>query len=184
MHYSIQHRTSDRQLRPQLARVAELQTRSHGTRGSNDAHVRFPPVILTGGCDSQGVLKDFEHRYRDVRGRDIRFDGWFCEAVTSTGIDCCPSCPAVTPKRFKKCVAHTIHSRSRTFIRSPGRSRLPSRIEPGGSPNGFRERTEIRDRSCAHTRYRTDLPRHQIDLRLPALRGGEAELRDVVSPYS
>ncbi|HEX6710068.1 MAG TPA: AlkA N-terminal domain-containing protein [Rubrobacter sp.] len=45
------------------------------------------------------MLKDFEHRYRAVRGRDIRFDGWFYVAVTSTGIYCRPSCPAVTPKR-------------------------------------------------------------------------------------
>jgi AraC family transcriptional regulator of adaptative response / DNA-3-methyladenine glycosylase II len=45
------------------------------------------------------VLEDFEHRYRAVRGRDARFDGWFYVAVTSTGIYCRPSCPAVTPKR-------------------------------------------------------------------------------------
>ncbi len=45
------------------------------------------------------MLKDFEHRYRAVRGRDVRFDGWFYVAVTSTGIYCRPSCPAVTPKR-------------------------------------------------------------------------------------
>jgi AraC family transcriptional regulator of adaptative response / DNA-3-methyladenine glycosylase II len=45
------------------------------------------------------VLKDFEHRYRAVRGRDARFDGWFYVGVTSTGIYCRPSCPAVTPKR-------------------------------------------------------------------------------------
>jgi len=45
------------------------------------------------------VLKDFEHRYRAVRGRDVRFDGWFYVAVTSTGIYCRPSCPATTPKR-------------------------------------------------------------------------------------
>jgi AraC family transcriptional regulator of adaptative response / DNA-3-methyladenine glycosylase II len=45
------------------------------------------------------MLKDFEHRYRVVRGRDARFDGWFYVAVTSTGIYCRPSCPAVTPRR-------------------------------------------------------------------------------------
>jgi AraC family transcriptional regulator of adaptative response / DNA-3-methyladenine glycosylase II len=44
-------------------------------------------------------LKDFEHRYRAVRGRDVRFDGWFYVAVTSTRIYCRPSCPAATPKR-------------------------------------------------------------------------------------
>jgi methylphosphotriester-DNA--protein-cysteine methyltransferase len=67
--------------------------------GSNDADVRFPPVISLIGCDNRGVLKDFEHRYRAVRGRDARFDGWFYVAVTSTGIYCRPSCPVATPKR-------------------------------------------------------------------------------------
>ena len=45
------------------------------------------------------MVKDFEHHYRAVRGRDVRFDGWFYVAVTSTGIYCRPSCPAVTPRR-------------------------------------------------------------------------------------
>ena len=44
-------------------------------------------------------MKDFEHSYRAVRGRDARFDGWFYVGVTSTGIYCRPSCPSVTPKR-------------------------------------------------------------------------------------
>lgn len=34
-----------------------------------------------------------------VAGRDARFDGWVFLAVTSTGIYCRPSCPAVKPKR-------------------------------------------------------------------------------------
>ncbi|GAB4003298.1 hypothetical protein GCM10029992_44400 [Glycomyces albus] len=33
-----------------------------------------------------------------VAGRDARFDGWVYLAVTSTGIYCRPSCPAVKPK--------------------------------------------------------------------------------------
>jgi AraC family transcriptional regulator of adaptative response / DNA-3-methyladenine glycosylase II len=49
------------------------------------------------------MVRDFEHRYRAVRSRDARFDGWFFVAVTSTGIYCRPSCPAVTPKRSKIC---------------------------------------------------------------------------------
>src|SRR5829696_5719586 len=47
----------------------------------------------------RGVVEDFEHCYRAVRSRDARFDGWFVTAVTSTGIYCRPSCPALTPKR-------------------------------------------------------------------------------------
>jgi AraC family transcriptional regulator of adaptative response / DNA-3-methyladenine glycosylase II len=41
---------------------------------------------------------DFEPCYRAVQSRDARFDGWFFTAVTSTGIYCRPSCPAMTPK--------------------------------------------------------------------------------------
>ncbi len=42
---------------------------------------------------------EFERCYRAVDSRDQRFDGWFFTAVTSTGIYCQPSCPAITPKR-------------------------------------------------------------------------------------
>jgi len=45
------------------------------------------------------VIDDFERCYRAVQGKDARFDGWFVTAVTSTGIYCRPSCPAITPKR-------------------------------------------------------------------------------------
>ncbi|WUH94806.1 helix-turn-helix domain-containing protein [Streptomyces sp. NBC_00433] len=40
-----------------------------------------------------------DSRYEAVRSRDARFDGAFFFAVSSTGIYCRPSCPAVTPKR-------------------------------------------------------------------------------------
>lgn len=42
---------------------------------------------------------DFDACYRAVSSRDARFDGWFVTAVTSTGVYCRPSCPAITPKR-------------------------------------------------------------------------------------
>ncbi len=42
---------------------------------------------------------DFEHHYRAMQSRDERFDGVFFVAVTSTGIYCRPSCPAMTPRR-------------------------------------------------------------------------------------
>ena len=42
---------------------------------------------------------DRERCYRAVRSRDRRFDGVFYTAVTTTGIYCRPSCPAVTPRR-------------------------------------------------------------------------------------
>src|SRR5829696_9093452 len=45
------------------------------------------------------MLADAETCYRAVSSRDPRFDGWFFTGVTSTGIYCRPSCPAVTPRR-------------------------------------------------------------------------------------
>ena len=42
---------------------------------------------------------DFERCYRAVASRDERFDGWFFTGVTSTGIYCRPSCPAIRPQR-------------------------------------------------------------------------------------
>jgi AraC family transcriptional regulator of adaptative response / DNA-3-methyladenine glycosylase II len=45
------------------------------------------------------VIEDFDRCYRAVSSRDPRFDGWFFTAVTSTGVYCRPSCPAMTPKR-------------------------------------------------------------------------------------
>jgi AraC family transcriptional regulator of adaptative response / DNA-3-methyladenine glycosylase II len=45
------------------------------------------------------VIEDFERCYQVAQSRDPRFDGWFFIAVTSTGIYCRPSCPAITPKR-------------------------------------------------------------------------------------
>lgn len=45
------------------------------------------------------MIDDFEQCYQVASSRDPRFDGWFFIAVTSTGIYCRPSCPAITPKR-------------------------------------------------------------------------------------
>ncbi|HEX9259488.1 MAG TPA: AlkA N-terminal domain-containing protein [Acidimicrobiales bacterium] len=45
------------------------------------------------------MIEDFERCYRAVQSRDLRFDGWFFTGVTTTGIYCRPSCPAITPKR-------------------------------------------------------------------------------------
>lgn len=45
------------------------------------------------------VIEDFQRCYQAAQSRDPRFDGWFFIAVTSTGIYCRPSCPAMTPKR-------------------------------------------------------------------------------------
>ncbi len=44
-------------------------------------------------------VEDFDARYRVLGSRDHRFDGCFFVAVTSTGIYCRPSCPAIVPER-------------------------------------------------------------------------------------
>ncbi|MCB0975891.1 MAG: DNA-3-methyladenine glycosylase 2 family protein [Acidimicrobiales bacterium] len=45
------------------------------------------------------MIEDPDRCYAAVASRDARFDGFFTTGVTSTGIYCRPSCPAVTPKR-------------------------------------------------------------------------------------
>ena len=45
------------------------------------------------------LLADGERCYRAAASRDARFDGVFYVGVSTTGIYCRPSCPAVTPKR-------------------------------------------------------------------------------------
>jgi AraC family transcriptional regulator, regulatory protein of adaptative response / DNA-3-methyladenine glycosylase II len=42
---------------------------------------------------------DDDQRYHAAASRDARFDGVFVTAVTSTGVYCRPSCPALTPRR-------------------------------------------------------------------------------------
>ena len=95
------------------------QVRSVEMRGisrSLSAHpagvdVRFPPVLVHAGWHCGGVTQnsstrvggvaalDDERRYQAAVSKDGRFDGVFFIAVTSTGIYCRPSCPAITPKR-------------------------------------------------------------------------------------
>ena len=50
---------------------------------------------ITGGV----AALDDEGRYQAAVSKDPRFDGVFFIGVTSTGIYCRPSCPAITPKR-------------------------------------------------------------------------------------
>src|SRR5215210_7696215 len=99
MHHATHHGTPDTYPSVRSTRVRNPHARFPESIDSHDTDVRFPPVILRVGCDNKDVLKDFKHRYRAVRGRDVRFDGWFYVAVTSTGVYCRPSCPAATPQR-------------------------------------------------------------------------------------
>jgi AraC family transcriptional regulator, regulatory protein of adaptative response / DNA-3-methyladenine glycosylase II len=64
-------------------------------------HVTQNITTLAGtAIASAGVpALDDERRYQAAVSKDPRFDGVFFIAVTSTGIYCRPSCPAITPKR-------------------------------------------------------------------------------------
>lgn len=55
------------------------------------------PVVPAG---PDGVVRlDFDGCYRALAARDRRFDGQFFVTVSSTGIYCRPSCPAIRPRR-------------------------------------------------------------------------------------
>lgn len=57
-----------------------------------DAGHQVPPPAI----DASDRL--FAERYRAMSSKDTRFDGQFITGVSSTGIYCRPSCPALTPK--------------------------------------------------------------------------------------
>ncbi len=50
-------------------------------------------------AELDAVRREPDVMYEALRSRDRRFDGEFFVAVTSTGVYCRPSCPAITPKR-------------------------------------------------------------------------------------
>jgi AraC family transcriptional regulator, regulatory protein of adaptative response / DNA-3-methyladenine glycosylase II len=69
-----------------------------------------------------------EHWYRAVESRDSRFDGWIYLGVTSTGVYCRPSCPALNPKR-----SHMRFYRSSAAAQRAG-FRACKRCRPDASP--------------------------------------------------
>ena len=77
--------------------------------------------------DGGGTAPD-DNRYQAAVSKDPRFDGVFFIAVTSTGIYCRPSCPAITPKR-----ANMRFYRSAAAAREAG-FRACKRCRPDASP--------------------------------------------------
>jgi len=69
-----------------------------------------------------------DQRYQAAVSKDARFDGVFFIAVTSTGIYCRPSCPAITPKR-----EHMRFYRSAAAAQDAG-FRACKRCRPDASP--------------------------------------------------
>jgi len=66
---------------------------------------------------------DFDRCYRVLCSRDARFDGWFVVAVSSTGIYCRPSCPAIVPKRRNVRFLRTAAAAQRAGFRACKRCR-------------------------------------------------------------
>ncbi len=73
-------------------------------------------------------IEDTEACYRAVKSRDRRFDGVFFTGVTSTGIYCRPSCPAVTPAK-----KHATFHRSAAAAQAAG-FRACKRCLPDATP--------------------------------------------------
>jgi AraC family transcriptional regulator of adaptative response / DNA-3-methyladenine glycosylase II len=71
---------------------------------------------------------DDEQQYQAALSKDARFDGVFFIAVSSTGIYCRPSCPAITPKR-----AHMRYYRTAAAAQEAG-YRACKRCRPDASP--------------------------------------------------
>jgi AraC family transcriptional regulator of adaptative response / DNA-3-methyladenine glycosylase II len=71
---------------------------------------------------------DDEQRYQAAISKDARFDGVFFIAVSSTGIYCRPSCPAITPRR-----EHMRYYRSAAAAQEAG-FRACKRCRPDASP--------------------------------------------------
>lgn len=55
-------------------------------------------MTATATVERAALWRDFDQCYRAVAAKDARFDGQFITAVSTTGIYCRPSCPAMTPK--------------------------------------------------------------------------------------
>ena len=81
-----------------------------------------------GIVDVVSMGMDDEQRYQAAVSKDARFDGVFFTAVTSTGIYCRPSCPAITPKRV-----HMRFYRSAAAAQEAG-FRACKRCRPDASP--------------------------------------------------
>src|ERR1700724_1835199 len=97
--------SDSRQLWSAPAGIVEDVTQTSTTQaGGGPALKRWgasPRADTRGGLggSSPRADTDDERRYQAAVSKDPRFDGVFFIAVTSTGIYCRPSCPAITPKR-------------------------------------------------------------------------------------
>ncbi len=71
----------------------------HATHEARDPRAAQEAPARLASSTARTDAADFEARYRVLGSRDHRFDGCFFVAVTSTGIYCRPSCPAIVPRR-------------------------------------------------------------------------------------
>jgi len=92
---------------PKLAAGAPIGTGAAARQGwmSDSRQFRSARAGIVEGVSQNSTITggvaalDDERRYQAAVSKDPRFDGVFFIAVTSTGIYCRPSCPAITPKR-------------------------------------------------------------------------------------
>src|SRR5512132_1395773 len=106
---------------------AEPRARTVADPPGSSSDRRQPSV--PGGGENWGM--DDEHAYQALKSRDGRFDGWFFAGVTSTGVYCRPSCPAVMPRREH---LRFFPTAAAAQGRLPGLQAVPSRRP--GSPEG------------------------------------------------
>ena len=112
-----------------------------GRRSQNTIDQRFPrPGRRTSGRVGP-VLPDREVCLTAVRSRDARFDGRFYTAVSSTGIYCRPSCPAMTPRADRLTFYPSAAAAQDAGFRRPRagpRRRLGRRLRRARRPAGHR----------------------------------------------
>ena len=105
-----------------------------------------------------------EHWYRAVESRDSRFDGWIYLGVTSTGIYCRPSCPAVSPEARQHALLPQLGGGAASGL--PGLQALPARrLARLAGVERARRRRRARD---APDRRRRRRPRGRRRARRPA----------------
>ena len=83
-------------------------------------------------------IEDTEACYRAVKSRDNRFDGVFFIGVTSTGIYCRPSCPALAPAKKNATFHHSAGGCPGRGL--PGLQALPAGRHPRVTRLGRRRR--------------------------------------------
>jgi AraC family transcriptional regulator, regulatory protein of adaptative response / DNA-3-methyladenine glycosylase II len=106
--------------------VDDVSTKLTKPSGASGAPGASGASGAPGASGASGL--DDEQQYQAAISKDARFDGVFFIAVSSTGIYCRPSCPAITPKR-----EHMRYYRTAAAAQEAG-FRACKRCRPDASP--------------------------------------------------